>query len=178
MSFPESAGLVAGLVLIVGLTACKEEKPASSRPAEGKSVKTATPKPRVTFKTVKTDPARRGEPGDWCGGHDLPESMCTKCNPHLKKKFQEARDWCDSHGYPKSACPECNPWQPPAKRAQKVAAVGDWCAGHALPESMCTQCNPELKEKFQASGDWCTAHELPESACPKCNPWQPPRMSR
>ena len=51
---------------------------------------------------------------DWCAGHGLPESMCTKCNPELVAKFKEAGDWCAEHGFPESACPQCNPMQPPA----------------------------------------------------------------
>ena len=50
---------------------------------------------------------------DWCAGHDLPESKCTKCNPELTAGFKAAGDWCEEHGFPESACPMCNPQTPP-----------------------------------------------------------------
>ncbi len=108
---------------------------------------------------------------DWCGGHGLPESKCTKCNPELTAGFKAAGDWCAGHGFPESACPQCNPVTPPAAMA---AAVTDWCGGHGLPESKCTKCNPELTAGFKAAGDWCAPHGFPESACPQCNPVTPP----
>lgn len=51
--------------------------------------------------------------GEWCAGHGLPESHCTKCHPELIPEFKEAGDWCDEHGFPESACPICNPMTPP-----------------------------------------------------------------
>lgn len=58
---------------------------------------------------------------DWCAGHGLPESKCTKCNPELIPQFQAAGDWCEEHGFPESACPLCNPQQPPP--GAEVAAI-------------------------------------------------------
>ncbi len=58
---------------------------------------------------------RVGDPDDWCGGHALPESMCTICNPELTAGFVEAGDWCIEHGLPESACPKCNPMTPPGE---------------------------------------------------------------
>ncbi|RDV37452.1 efflux RND transporter periplasmic adaptor subunit [Bradymonadaceae bacterium TMQ3] len=134
---------------------------------------------------------------DWCGGHDIPESMCTKCNPELIETFKAAGDWCEAHGFPESACPRCNPVTPPSRSTSTnaghdhdhdhdhgsdaqsgthlaTALPGDWCSGHNIPESKCTKCNPELAEGFQAEGDWCAEHGFPESACPYCNPVAPP----
>jgi len=124
---------------------------------------------------------RVGDPDDWCSGHGLPESMCTKCNPELTEQFKAEGDWCAAHGFPESACPQCNPMTPPGEQDGHAhahhgheASADDWCAGHALPESMCTKCNPELTEQFKSEGDWCAAHGFPESACPHCNPMDPP----
>ncbi len=61
------------------------------------------------------------ENGEWCAGHGLPESHCTKCHPELVDKFEEAGDWCEEHGFPESACPKCNPMDPPG---DKVAVTG------------------------------------------------------
>jgi len=58
---------------------------------------------------------RVGDPDDRCGGHALPESMCTICNPELTAGFVEAGDWCIEHGLPESACPKCNPMTPPGE---------------------------------------------------------------
>lgn len=62
--------------------------------------------------------AETASAGDWCAGHGLPESKCTKCNPELTSKFKEAGDWCAEHGFPESACPECNPMEPPPGAAK------------------------------------------------------------
>ena len=106
---------------------------------------------------------------DWCAGHGLPESKCTKCNPELIAGFKAAGDWCAEHGFPESACPVCNPQTPPGE-----AGASDWCVEHGLPESKCTKCNPSLTEAFKASGDWCAEHGFPESVCPSCSPVSPP----
>lgn len=104
---------------------------------------------------------------DWCGGHGLPESMCTQCNPELIAKFQASGDWCAAHEFPESVCPLCNPQQPPGQ------ATGDWCVEHALPESKCSKCNPSLIAELRAVGDYCETHGFPESVCPTCNPQEP-----
>ena len=65
---------------------------------------------------VPTRPAA-ADPADWCGGHKLPESMCTQCNPSLIPAFQAAGDWCASHGFPESVCPLCHPLAPPGAPA-------------------------------------------------------------
>jgi cobalt-zinc-cadmium efflux system membrane fusion protein len=114
--------------------------------------------------------------GEWCAGHDIPESHCTKCHPELIEKFKEKGDWCAEHGFPESKCPKCNPATPPgeAKAEEHSPESGEWCAGHDIPESHCTKCHPELIEKFKEKGDWCAEHGFPESKCPKCNPATPP----
>ena len=50
---------------------------------------------------------------DWCVEHGLPESMCTKCNPSLKPRYEAAGDFCAGHGFPESVCPDCHPLAPP-----------------------------------------------------------------
>lgn len=46
---------------------------------------------------------------DWCGGHGVPESQCTRCNSSLIPAFQAVGDWCAEHGLPESQCLACNP---------------------------------------------------------------------
>ena len=127
----------------------------------------------VTPVSVAATEPIEGHPDDWCGGHALPESMCTKCNPELKAKFEAKGDWCATHGFPESACPVCNPMKAP-QRASVVGDPSDWCDSHGLPESKCAKCNPELAAKYESEGDWCAAHGQPESVCPVCNPATPP----
>lgn len=46
---------------------------------------------------------------DWCAGHKVPESKCTKCHPDLIPAFKSAGDWCVEHDLPESNCRLCNP---------------------------------------------------------------------
>jgi hypothetical protein len=70
-----------------------------------------------TEKTEKTDAdeehgkagAKPGSHEDWCGEHQVPESMCTRCNPSLVPAFKATGDWCEEHGLPESQCLACNP---------------------------------------------------------------------
>ncbi|MEE9385030.1 MAG: efflux RND transporter periplasmic adaptor subunit [Nannocystaceae bacterium] len=55
-----------------------------------------------------------GSPEDWCGGHEVPESMCTLCNPSLIPQYKASGDWCEAHGLPESICPMCTPQARPA----------------------------------------------------------------
>lgn len=50
-----------------------------------------------------------GSHDDWCDEHQVPESMCTRCNPSLIAAFKATNDWCDEHGLPESQCLKCNP---------------------------------------------------------------------
>ncbi|PRQ08281.1 efflux RND transporter periplasmic adaptor subunit [Enhygromyxa salina] len=150
---------LAGLALVLlSLLGCDAERPAAE----------AEPSPREA-KTARA-PAEPPAVDDWCAGHGLPESKCTKCNPELTAQFKAAGDWCDEHGFPESACPTCSP------QTEPTVAV-DWCAGHGLPESKCTKCNPELIADFKAAGDWCDEHGFPESACPTCSPQAEPAVT-
>ena len=50
-----------------------------------------------------------GSHEDWCGEHQVPESLCTRCNPALEAAFKATGDWCAEHGLPESQCLACNP---------------------------------------------------------------------
>lgn len=129
----------------------------------------------------------------WCGGHGVPESVCTRCNSSLIAAFQEASDWCEEHGLPESQCVICHPeveakWQKlnPAAPSQDQQGdsrsrrnaldddesrfAGKWCSEHGVPESVCTRCNSDLIAGFKSVNDWCSEHGLPESQCTICNP--------
>lgn len=53
--------------------------------------------------------AEPGSHGDWCGEHEVPESLCTRCNPSLVAAFKATGDWCEEHDLPESQCLICNP---------------------------------------------------------------------
>ncbi len=53
--------------------------------------------------------AKPGSHEDWCSGHRVPESMCTRCNPSLIPAFKATGDWCEEHALPESQCLICNP---------------------------------------------------------------------
>lgn len=130
----------------------------------------------------------------WCGGHGVPESVCTRCNASLIDMFKEAGDWCEEHGLPELQCTVCHPeveaeWAKlnPAQKGsdkhgdgdggeegapgeEEVRVAGAWCSEHGVPESVCTRCNPALIAQFKATGDWCAEHGLPESQCMICHP--------
>ncbi|KAA0222735.1 MAG: efflux RND transporter periplasmic adaptor subunit [Planctomycetota bacterium] len=45
----------------------------------------------------------------WCGGHGVPESVCTRCDDSLIDAFKQAGDWCREHDLPESQCVKCHP---------------------------------------------------------------------
>ena len=53
--------------------------------------------------------AKPGSHEDWCGEHDVPESLCSRCHPDLVAAFKATGDWCAQHGLPESQCKQCNP---------------------------------------------------------------------
>ena len=53
--------------------------------------------------------AAPGSYEDWCGEHQVPESLDTRCNPALIPAFKATKDWCAEHGLPESQCLKCNP---------------------------------------------------------------------
>lgn len=54
---------------------------------------------------------------DWCAEHQVPESMCTLCNPKLVDVFRARGDFCEAHGLPESVCPVCSPAPSPSAQA-------------------------------------------------------------
>jgi len=80
------------VVLSLSLVACKADAPPSPRPS---AAPTATVTP--------------GSHEDWCDEHEVPESLCTRCNAALIPAFKATHDWCPEHGLPESQCLLCNP---------------------------------------------------------------------
>lgn len=45
----------------------------------------------------------------FCGGHGVPEALCTRCHAALIPAFKAKGDWCAEHELPESQCALCNP---------------------------------------------------------------------
>ncbi|MGD2110339.1 MAG: hypothetical protein PVI86_13240, partial [Phycisphaerae bacterium] len=93
---------VAALPLLVG---CNEDDERNSRTA-------ATEKPDPSSDSAFGPGSSAVKPmldQGWCGGHGVPESVCTRCNTSLIPRFKAAGDWCDEHGLPESQCTACRP---------------------------------------------------------------------
>jgi len=98
------------LATFIAVVAAACDKKADSIPrAERPAAATAA----ATASTESPAHARHGvQPGsheDWCGEHQVPESLCTRCNPSLTAAFKATGDWCEEHGLPESQCRICNP---------------------------------------------------------------------
>lgn len=110
----------------------------------------------------------------WCGGHKVPEALCTRCNAAVIPAFKAKGDWCGGHNLPESQCLACNPElaqsQPPPPKPSGSPAPppgeGAWCNEHGVSESMCFICSPNLIEEKGI----CQEHGVPEALCTTCNP--------
>ena len=91
-------GLIATLAIL--WTGCG--KGASTGEASG-----AKAAPTTTQHAAKG--VQAGSHEDWCEEHQVPESLCTRCNPSLIAAFKATNDWCEEHGVPESQCRTCNP---------------------------------------------------------------------
>lgn len=117
--------VLVALTIALAPAACREDAPPSTSPAAARSeARTGAADHAADHAEAEhaahaeaAHAAHAAAPVDWCAGHGLPESKCTKCNPELIPQFQASGDWCAEHGFPESACPICNPQQPPAGAA-------------------------------------------------------------
>ncbi len=186
------ASALVALFLIISVAGCDERgtETGSARAAPDAVAASGDLGPRTS--PVPVDMSK-----GWCGGHGVPESVCTRCNASLIPRFKEGGDWCAEHGLPESQCELCNPgvaarWaaldpsrqaaKPDERAAIAPAELGPetspvpvdmskgWCGGHGVPESVCTRCDDSLIQEFKEAGDWCAEHGLPESQCTLCNP--------
>lgn len=69
----------------------------------------ARPAPAVAESKHAASTVQPGSHEDWCDEHQVPESVCTRCNPALVPAFKATNDWCQEHGLPESQCKICNP---------------------------------------------------------------------
>jgi hypothetical protein len=130
--------------------------------------------------------AAPGSYEDWCGEHQVPESLDTRCNPALIPAFKATKDWCAEHGLPESQCLKCNPSlkivRPPKPGAAVPKTVATPSApAVASPPSAAAgapkKTPPEISTGHAPKGavagsyaDWCGEHQVPESLDTRCNP--------
>lgn len=92
----KSAQLLFLLAIVLVSSACSPKAPEESSSADKPSTHAAAG-------------VKPGSHEDWCGEHEVPESMCTRCNSSLIPAFKATNDWCGEHGLPESQCLKCNP---------------------------------------------------------------------
>lgn len=86
---------------------CQKAPPAPAGTAAPAANSAAAPAPGATAHA--SPGVKPGSHEDWCGEHQVPESLCTRCNPALSAAFKATGDWCAEHGLPESQCLICNP---------------------------------------------------------------------
>jgi hypothetical protein len=100
-----STALFAACSLIT--LSCQKEAPVSGAPTSSTAGAASSAPPGSVQHAAAG--AKPGSHEDWCGEHEVPESLCTRCNPALVAAFKATGDWCPEHGLPESQCRICNP---------------------------------------------------------------------
>ena len=95
------------LVLALGILGAGCRKDGSTSEAGGVNAVPAQVAPAAAGHAAPG--VQAGSHEDWCGEHQVPESLCTRCNPSLAAAFKATKDWCAEHGLPESQCRACNP---------------------------------------------------------------------
>ncbi len=103
-SFLTLSFILSMVLLSVGCS--KDTPPTASGQAEQPAVLAASAPVEGGHAPANVKP---GSHDDWCQEHQVPESMCTRCNPSLVAAFKATNDWCGEHGLPESQCLKCNP---------------------------------------------------------------------
>ena len=98
--------ILATVALVFTLAACEKN---SDQPPAAEQPTTAAPAASAKESGHAPAGAKPGSHEDWCGEHQVPESLCTRCNPSLITAFKATGDWCEEHGLPQSQCLICNP---------------------------------------------------------------------
>ena len=91
--------LAAAAALVLAIAGCQKDgaAPGAAKP------------PAAAGEKHAAGGAQPGSHEDWCGEHEVPESLCTRCNASLIPAFKATGDWCEEHGLPESQCLICNP---------------------------------------------------------------------
>src|SRR5262245_13341262 len=102
MRYASNTSFIISALVSLALSACdRQNDPPAAEPV-------ASAAAAASAASEHDDHAHAGvKPGsyeDWCGEHQVPESMCTRCNPSLVAAFKATGDWCEEHGLPESQC--------------------------------------------------------------------------
>ena len=111
---------------LAALGGCKKESEKTDPGSKG-------PEKALTTAPVlgpETSPVKIDMSLGWCGGHGVPESVCTRCDTSLIPEFKAANDWCAGHDLPETQCILCNPevqarWQAIEDRDSEVGSTED-----------------------------------------------------
>lgn len=98
--------LLVALAIATSSSACDSSAPAPSRSTADAPAQPSAPSDAKQHGKAGAVP---GSHEDWCGEHEVPESLCTRCDPSLVPAFKATGDWCEEHGLPESQCLACNP---------------------------------------------------------------------
>jgi hypothetical protein len=97
--------LLLAVTAFLAVTGCNNER-ATDKPGTSAAAHTEAARGEAKHAPEAVVP---GSHEDWCGEHQVPESLCTRCNPSLAAAFKATGDWCEEHGLPESQCLICNP---------------------------------------------------------------------
>ena len=98
--------VVVATCISLAISACEKK---SDAPPEAERPRAKANAASVEQSTHAPQGVQPGSHEDWCGEHQVPESLCTRCNPSLIAAFKATADWCEEHGLPESQCLICNP---------------------------------------------------------------------
>ncbi len=96
--------IAVAIVVSLAFVACEKKNDSPQQVQQPR-----TPAASAAEPTHAAQGVRSGSHEDWCGEHQVAESLCTRCNPSLIAAFKATGDWCEEHGLPKSQCLICNP---------------------------------------------------------------------
>ncbi len=105
------AVVFAAFISLVVEGGCRKDEPKQpNKDVSAEFAVKASPNANVeTALGPETSPIEPTLDQGWCGGHGVPESVCTRCNGTLTETFRSAGDWCAEHDLPESQCFDCHP---------------------------------------------------------------------
>ncbi|MCH7871838.1 MAG: efflux RND transporter periplasmic adaptor subunit [Planctomycetes bacterium] len=107
MPYESRSRIAAAFAIALSLTAggCNEQRGQTELAGSAaEEALTAASAPGPESSPVEIDLSK-----GWCGGHGVPESVCTRCDSSLIPQFKAANDWCSGHELPETQCIQCNP---------------------------------------------------------------------
>ena len=120
------------------------------------------------LKKPKT-PSSEISAGKYCE-HGFEKGKCFRCDSSLEANFKKSGDWCGGHNIPESQCFKCQ-HELQGIVDRRLAASdnpdGKYCE-HGFEKGKCFRCDASLEAEFKKTGDWCGGHDIPESQCFKC----------